>query len=120
VPWTRDTQHTVGSALDFSFGQRAALVGAGAAECGDFSSVMKQGNILPRERYGLLRSFRKFGNGNGLRVVHAVVVFRRRIMPSRKPLLLFPQIRELFVPSRLSVSVLSHAQFPTAASSVCW
>jgi hypothetical protein len=22
-------------------------VGAGAAECGDFSSVMKQGNILP-------------------------------------------------------------------------
>jgi hypothetical protein len=75
MPWTHDTKHIVGSALDFSFGQRTALVGAGAAEGGDFPSVMKQGDILPRDRHGLLRSFRKFGNRNGLRVVHDVVVF---------------------------------------------
>jgi hypothetical protein len=65
---------------------------------------MKQGDILPRDRHGLLRSFGKFRNGNGLRVVHEVVV-GRCITPSRKPLLPFPQIRELFVPSRLSVPV---------------
>jgi hypothetical protein len=75
MPWTHDAQHAVSSALDVSFGQRAALVGACAADCGDFPAIMKQDDILPRDRHGLLRSFRKFGNRNGLRVVHDVVVF---------------------------------------------
>ena len=84
VPRTHHTQHTVRSALDGSFGKRAAIVGAGAADCGDFSSVMKQGDIPPSERHRLLCSFLKFGNGDGLRIVHDVVVFRRRITPSHK------------------------------------
>jgi hypothetical protein len=72
---------------------------------------MKQGDNPPRERHRFLRSFGKFGNGDGLRVVHDVVV-GRCITPSRKPLPPFPQIREPFVPSRLSVPVLQPRPVP--------